>query len=181
MSIRKEWRTHVEEDRLFDLEPFPGDPRARTVLMTPAVNRLILGPWENTLMGNRCARLMASLQRIVRGASLVVCMVPFEAREAELGRLDPTDDSIFDFRSREKRGLRVFCRFAEKNVMVAFSCAPRSVKVSWLDKLPLGDRYSKEWKRGVRECKEQWSMLFPKHGPVRGDSLNDYLSNATLE
>lgn len=110
-----------------------------------------------------------------------VCMTPFAAREAQLGRLDPIEDSVFDFRSREKPGLRVFCRFAERNVLVAFVCAPRSVKVSWLDKLPLGDRYSKHWKRAVRECKEQWSILFPKYDPVRGDNLNDYLTHATTE
>jgi hypothetical protein len=132
-------------------------------------------------MGDRCARLLAGLQRIVRGAKLVVCMKPFEARIAEFGRLEPTDDSVFDFRSREKPGLRVFCRFAERNVVVAFSCAPRSVKISWLDKLPLGDRHSKQWKQGVRECKEQWSIFFPKHDPVAGDNLNAYLSNSIVE
>jgi hypothetical protein len=108
-------------------------------------------------------------------------MEPFEAREAQLGRLAPISDSVFDFRSREKPGLRVFCRFAETDVVVAFTCAPRSIKVSWLDKLPLGDRYSKEWKNGVSECIAQWSMLFPRHDPVLGDDLNAYLSDATPE
>lgn len=181
MSIGTEWQRLVQEERLFRLEPYPGDPRARTVLMTPVINGLVNGPWDDKLMGDRCARLLASLQRIVRGAKLIVCMEPFEAREAEFGQLEPTDNSVFDFRSREKPGLRVFCRFAERNVIVAFSCAPRSVKVSWLDKLPLGDRHSKKWKRGVRECKEQWSIFFPKHDPVMGDNLNAYLSNATPE
>jgi hypothetical protein len=108
-------------------------------------------------------------------------MTPFDAREAQLGRLDPSEDSVFDFRSKEKPGLRLFCRFAERNVLVAFTCAPRSVAISWLDKLPLGDRHSKKWRRAIRECIEQWTILFPHHDPVLGDDLNAYLSNAYPE
>jgi hypothetical protein len=181
MSIRTEWTRLVAEERLFRLDPYPGDPKRRTVLMTPTINALVSGPWDDALMGDRCARLLASLQSVVRGAHLVVCMKPFAAREAQIGRLDPTGDAVFDFRSRDQPGLRVFCRFAELDVLIAFTCAPRSVNVSWLDKLPLGDRYSKEWKRGVRECKDYWSILFPRHDPVIGDDLNAYLSKASAE
>jgi len=166
---------------LFDLPPYPGDRRDRTVLISASINALVVGPWSTEVMGDRCARLTAGLQGIVRGNLLKVCMEPFAAREAQLGRLDPIGDSVFDFRSREKPGLRVFGRFAEKNVFIALICAPRSVHVSWLDRFPLGDRYTKHWRRAHRDCVEQWTMLFPKHDPVRGDNLNDYLSRAILE
>jgi hypothetical protein len=182
MSIREEWKMLLQEERLHRLDPYPGDPRKRTVLMTPSIHNLaVVGPWDDEEMGDRCARLLATLQRIVRGAHLIVCLEPFAAREAQLGRLDDIKDAVFDIRSREQPGLRVFCRFAERDVLVAFTCAPRSVKVSWLDKLPLGDRHSKEWRKAVRECIEQWTMYFPKHDPVMGDDLNAYLSDATLE
>jgi putative component of toxin-antitoxin plasmid stabilization module len=171
----------VKEERLFMLDPFPGDPKARTVLMSPEIKALIAGPWDDQPMGDRCGRLLASLQRIVRGELLRVCLKPFKAREAQIGRLDPVEHSIFDIRSSEKPGLRVFCRFAEKDVLIALTCAPRSVKVSWLDRLPLGDRYSREWKRAVFECKQKWFELFPAHEPVKGDNLDDYLSKAVLE
>lgn len=150
--------------------------------MTSQIHDLaVVGPWDDKAMGDRCARLLATLQRVVRGAHLVVCLDPFKAREAQLGRLDKVEDAVFDLRSREKPGLRVFCRFAEKDVLVALTCAPRSVAVSWLDRLPLLDRNSKAWKRAICECIEQWTILFPKHDPVMGDDLNAYLSNATLE
>jgi putative component of toxin-antitoxin plasmid stabilization module len=181
MSIRKQWQDLVQQGQLFDLAPFPGDRRARTVLMSEAINKLVVGPWDDQAMGDRCARLTAGLQGIVRGNQLTVCMIPFAARQAQLGRLAPTSDSVFDLRNSEKPGLRVFCRFAEKNVLVALICAPRSVRVSWLDRLPLGDRYSKHWKRAVRETLAQWSVLFPKHDPVLGDNLDEYLTHATAE
>ena len=130
------------------LDPFPGDPKARTVLMSPEIKALVAGPWDDSIMSDRCGRLLATLQRIVRGEILKVCLVPFKARKAQMGRLDPAKDSVFDIRSNERPGLRVFCRFAEKDVLVAFTCAPRSVEISWLDKIPLGDRYAREWKSG---------------------------------
>lgn len=102
MSIREEWKRLVKEEELFRLDPFPGDPRTRTVLMTAAVNNLVSGPWDDELMGDRCARLLAALQRVIRGAKLIVCMDPFEAREAQLGRLDPISEFSFRFSQQRK-------------------------------------------------------------------------------
>ena len=181
MSIRQEWIKHVEGHLLHKVDPFPGDPKVRTVLVSCEINDLLFGPWDDGPMGERCGRLLAVFQGIVRGELLKVCLTPFKARQARLGRLCPIEDSIFDIRSQEEPGLRVFCRFAEKDVLVAFICAPRSVPVSWLHRLPLGDRSSKAWKRGMRQCKREWSMLFPTHDPVSGDCLNAYLSNSVLE
>jgi hypothetical protein len=182
MSIRPVWLGHVSAKRLHVLDPFPGDRKLRTVLMSEEINQLVSGRWEDNDMGIRCAKLRARLQRIARGDLLVVCMEPFEAgRRAEIGRLDPPEDSTFDVRDNEKPGLRVFFRFAEKDVLATFVCAPRSVRVPWLQRLPLRDRNSREWRWGVEECKRQWSQLFPAHDPVKGENLDEYLSNAVLE
>ncbi len=153
----------------------------RTVLMSEEINRLLTGPWEDEEMGARCTKLLAMQQRIVSGEMLVVCMTPFKARSAHIGRLDRADDAVFYIRSRDEPGLRVFSRVAEKDVLVALICAPRSVIVDWLERGPLGDRFSREWRRGVADCKEQWSKLFPAHDPVKGDNLNDYFSDAITE
>jgi hypothetical protein len=132
-------------------------------------------------MGDRCARLAADLQNIVSGARLLVCMCPFKARVAQLGRLAPVEDSVWDWRSVDKPGLRLFCQFLEKDVLFAATCRPRSVEVSWLDYLPLGDRKSKQWEDGIRAAKRQWGMFFPAHDPIKGVVLSEYLSNADYE
>lgn len=181
MSIRREWVGHVEAKRLYKINPFPGDRDARTVLVSEEINALISGPWDEQEAGVRCGKLLAKLQRIVRGETLVVCMEPFAARNAAMGRLDPIDDSIFDIRDRDEPGLRVFCRFAERDVLVASVCAPRSKRVSWLPRPPLGERYSREWRWGKTECKSHWTQHFPIHDPIKGDNLNDYLSGAIPE
>jgi hypothetical protein len=181
MSIRQEWIDHVQAGRLHRVYPFRGEPVVRTVLVSPEINELIVGPWDDEEMGIRCARLLAILQRIVRGEILKVCLTPFEARQAQLGRLDPVEDSTFDIRSLESPALRVFCGFAEKDVVIALVCAPRSVPVSWLAWLPLGGRHSREWKRAIRQFKRDWGILFPGYERVSGDCLDVYLSNAVLE
>lgn len=180
MSIRQEWAGHVRDGTLFRLGFLvPGRPEKRTVLMSQEINGLVSGPWDDKLMGDRCGRLRATLESILGGDLLNVCWEPYEGEvRHQIGRLDKPEEEVWDIRSVDKPGLRVFFRFAEANVLVAFTCSPRSVPVPWLHRLPLLDRRSKEWKRAKRECKRQWGVLFPAHEPHKGYSLSDYLSNA---
>jgi putative component of toxin-antitoxin plasmid stabilization module len=180
MSIREEWQKLVAEKVLHKVEPFPGDPSKRTVLVSTELQNLLENPWEGD-EGTRCAMLAATLQRIVTGAKLVVEMDPYQAREANMGRLAPAEDCVWDIRCRDKPGIRVFCFFLEKDVLVAFFCSPRSVSVSWLHRLPLGVGDSIEWRHAVSESKREWAKLFPAHTPLRGEDINAYLSNAVPE
>ncbi len=182
MSIREEWKKLVEVDKeLSRLELFDGDRHARTVLLSQEMRELLDRPMEEGEEANRRSRLLATLQNIVAGRRLVVCLEPFEARKATIGRLDPIEDSVFDIRCQDKPAVRVFCRFIEKDVLFAVTCRPRSVKMGWLGWLPLGRRQSKEWERGVAATKREWSKFFPTYEPVKGECLHDYLSNATPE
>lgn len=180
MSIREEWQKLVVGTLLSKVEPFPGDPSKRTVLISKELQILLEGPWEGE-QGIRCATLAATLQRIVVGAKLVVEMDPFRAREADIGRLAPVEDGVWDIRCRDKPGIRVFCFFLEKDVLLALFCTPRSVPVPWLRRLPLGVRNSIEWKLATKESKREWAKLFPAHEFLGGDDLNAYLSNAVPE
>jgi len=181
MSIRNEWQKLVADGVLARLSPFIGDPAKRTVLMCPEVEEIINRPMEEGEEANRRVRLLAKLQNIVAGRHLVVCMTPYDARIANMGRLDPIEDCVWDIRCQDEPAVRVFCYFLEKDVLLAVTAWPRSVRMRWLGWLPLGDRYSKQWKRGIRVAKRHWGMYFPAEKPVCGDNLDEYLSNATPE
>jgi hypothetical protein len=181
MSIRREWLALVDAGQLARLLPLAGDPSARTVLLSREVRELLEVDLEEGEKANRRSRLLATLHNIVAGRRLVVCMTPFNAHVAIIGRLDPVEDAIWDIRCQEKPALRVFCRFVERDVLFAATCRPRSIKVDWLGWLPLGDRNSKEWRLGMEATKKEWAKFFPAYSPVRGESLDVYLSNATLE
>jgi hypothetical protein len=180
MSIRQEWLEHVRSGALFRLGfHVPGRPEKRTVLMTPEINDLVSGPWSNDLMEDRCNRLRANIEGILAGDRLNVCWEPYEGEvRHQIGRLAKPEEEVWDIRSVDKPGLRTFFRFAEFDVLVLFTCSPRSIPIPWMPRLPLLDRKSKRWKRAKTDCKRQWSVLFPAHEPHKGEHLCDYLSNA---
>ena len=138
------------------------------------------GPWPDTLMGDRCARLRANLENFMEGDYISVCWAPFKARDHQLGRLAPVEWGVWDMRSRDKPGLRVFFCLAERDVMVAFICRPRSVKIQWLPWPPLGDRQSKRWQQAQSECRRLWSYLFPAHMPLVSENPDDCISKSRI-
>ena len=180
MSIREEWKKLLEEGELFRLAPLDGDRPARTVLLSREMDDLLNDDMEEGEQADRRSRLLASLQNIVAGRRLVVCLEPYSARKASIGRLDPIEESVFDIRCQEKPGVRVFCRFVEKDVLFAVTCRPRSVQMDWLGWLPL-QLQSKRWREAARATIREWTRLFPTYDPVKGENLGDYLSKATLE
>jgi hypothetical protein len=180
MSIREEWKKLLEECELFRLAPLDGDTPARTVLLSSEMRELLEREMEEGEEANRRSRLLATLQNIVAGRGLVVCLEPYSARKAVIGRLDPIEESVFDIRCQKKPAVRVFCRFLETDVLFAVTCRPRSAQMNWLGWLPLGMQ-PKRWKEGIRATIREWVRLFPAHEPVKGESLGDYLSNATCE
>jgi len=183
MSIRVEINNRIAEGRLFRLRPnVQSDPNERTVLMSVEIHELVSGPWPDGPMGIRCGYLRADLESFVANDVMTVCWDPFKARDAKIGRLYPIADEVWDLRSQAPPpGLRVFCRFAEKDVLVALTCRPRSVPVPWLNKLPLLGSNSREWRHAIVECRREWNVLFPAHQPLSGVDLSDYISNAVLQ
>jgi hypothetical protein len=180
MSIREEWKKLVEEGELFRLAPLDGDRPARTVLLSREMEDLLNADMEEGEQADRRSRLLATLQNIVVGRRLVVCLEPHSARRATIiGRLAPIEESVFDVRCQEKPGVRVFCRFVEKDVLFAVTCRPRSVRMDWLGWLPLIQ--SQRWDEAIQATIREWTRFFPTYEPVKGDNLGDYLSKATLQ
>jgi len=169
----------MKEERLFRLEPsIPGDPEERTVLMSVEINQLLTGPWPSETMRRRCGRLRGDLESFLKGEHVTVCWDPFQAKNAKMGRLHPITDELWDLRSQDpKPGLRVFCRFALTDVLVALTCSRRSVEVPWLSRSPLKDRNSREWRDALVECKTEWNKLFPAHDPHHGAKIHAYISS----
>lgn len=180
MSIRDEINARIDEGRLFRLKPLnEKDNKHRAVLMSVEINRLVIGPWPDGPSGIRCARLRADLESLITAENITVCWEPRKARNEQIGRLCPVRDEVWDLRSQDPApGLRVFFRFAEKNVFVALTCAPRSIPVPWLPRLPLLD--SREWRRAIVECRNRWRNLFPAHEPISGSTADAYLTGARL-
>ena len=180
MSIRSEINRLICAGKLFRLEPRNRkDPRRRTVLMSEEIHELAEGPWPEGDMGDRCAFLRNDLEAFVTQEFITVCWEPYEAHDEQIGRLYA--DEVWDLRCQEPSpGFRVFCRFIEKDILLATNCSPRSVVVPWFNKLPLLAQDSVHWKIAIAECQAIWSILLPKHPPHSGKTAHDYISNAVL-
>src|SRR5205085_1306364 len=125
MSIHAEIEKLIAEGKLVELNPLNAkDIRRRTVFMSREINSLVSGPWANSEMEGRCLRLRAELEDSITAEQVTVSWEPFEADEERIGRLDPPEWDVWDLRSRDPSpGLRVFFRFARKDVGVFFTCS----------------------------------------------------------
>ena len=178
MSIRDEINGRIAERRLYNLEPaLASDPVERTMLISAEINDHLIGPWPNVTAAKRFGELRADLEAFVKGEKVAVCLDPYIARNAYMGRLDGPSDEVWDVRSRDPRpALRVFGRFAERDVFVALTWSPRSIPLLGYLRKPLGDKDSREWRDAIIECKAEWKKLFQAYEPIPGPNLHDYIS-----
>jgi len=98
---------------------------------------------------------------------------------AFLGRLAEPEEEVWDVRAREPNpALRLFGRFAAPDHFVAFDWRPRSKP--WNGREPLHDRHDPEWDAEKAKCLAQWERLFPKHDPVHGGTVYEYVTSNAL-
>jgi hypothetical protein len=174
MSIRDEIKHWIGEGRLFLLTPaLASSPCSRTMFVADELNRLILGPWASQEDEFRFGKLRADLDMFIDGSLLSVAQAPYKKpKTTYLARLDPMVEEVWEIRSRDpKPGIRVFGRFAEKDVFVA---------LTWEFRDGLGGPASREWRDAREGCKAEWRKLFPTYPALGRDNLHDYASNIFL-
>lgn len=173
MSIYAEIIAEVNQGagRLFSLGPsMPGASAKREVYISADVKALLNGPWVNDDFEIRCGYLAADFDRFITGATIAVAATAHGSNAANLKRLHPPADEVWELRCRNpKPGIRVFGRFAAKDVLVA---------LTWATRPDLGGPQSKAWRDAKESCNAEWRKLFPAYPPFSGAHCDDYLSNA---
>lgn len=173
MSIKSELRRLVDEEVLWCVEPFPGDPAARTVLVSGQLTAVLVAAERESRIG----RLRANLLNVVAGGDVSMSFVPFKHKAATFGLLDPEAEATWEYRSQDPSpGLRVFGRFADIDTFVAIDWRPRSKPLEGFDKKPLGDRHSMEYQFAQIEVEQFWRTHLAAVTPVSGDDCDDYFS-----
>ena len=172
MSIEDEIRGRVAEGRLRRLVAvMHRSPDRRQTYMAPAVAQAVDGPWESTALEAMCGQARARLEGFMGGDLIVARMPPSKNIKTLLALLDPAGKNIWEFRIDGKSGgIRIFGRFAAKDVFVATNWKPRR----WLK----DDK--RRWRDEIITCRTEWANLFPAYEPMRGTTIHDYISNATL-
>src|SRR5260370_38474058 len=107
MRLSDETKARLSEPaprRLFVLLPtMRDDPVVRTMLLSVELRELIEGPWQSDGLEYRAGMLRADLEEFVKGETLTVCLEPFCAKSAYMGRLAPTSAGLWDIGSRDPR------------------------------------------------------------------------------
>lgn len=173
MSIYDEIRAGVNERRLLFLSPaLPGTLIVRKMYISNGIRDLVFGPWSEPQWEQRCGYLRADLDKFIEGRLLTIAEKPYGGKTSDMKRLDAARDEVWEIRSRDPNpGLRVFGRFADRNLFVA---------LTWAKRVNLHGPGSREWRNAIEECKTEWRRLFPAYPPKTGGQIHDYLSNIVL-
>lgn len=141
------------------------------------VGGLLNGPFRDVYHERRIGHLRADLETFVKGEEISLCFRPYDHGKAYLGLLDPPGQATWDIRSRRPGpGLRVFGRFAARDVFVALTWWPRSRPVNWSSKQALkGNQLL--WRLAILECEEEWNRILPGEVPVAGTRAERYVSD----
>lgn len=180
ISIRAAIKRRCRAGRLYAVGMTdPSDPIKRGVYISDEMRLLFEGPWAAEDGQERTMRLWADLESYVKNQVVSVCLDPFKARNEFFARLDKPEDEVWDIRSRTPApAMRVFGRFAAPNTFIAFHWLPRSKP--WNGREPLSDRDDPKWEAAKTECVRQWNKLFPRHAPIHGDGVHDYITENVL-
>lgn len=179
-SIGAAIKRHVRAGRLHALEMTDAsDPVERILAYSDEIKVLLEGPWAPASCASRAGRLRADLEAFVRGDPVSVCLRPYQAGAAFLGRLAEPDQEVWDVRAREPNpAIRLFGRFAAPDALVLFDWRPRSKP--WNGREPLQDRDDPGWEQEKAKCMERWERLFPKHDPIHGENVSDYITRNAI-
>jgi len=148
--------------RLFPVLSYaPGATTRRALLVDEELSELLLGPWDTTENEIRCMALRAYLDVFTEGRPII---------PGYLFQLSDRREEVWEIKApRPNPGLRVFGRFAQKDVFVALHHEARDALKGW---------QSRGWRDAKEICKSEWRTLFLTWEPLRGRIIHDYVSNA---
>lgn len=168
---RYEIAARVQSGELYLLKPEArGAAPKRVLLLTGTMKTAIVdGPWADKIEENRLAgTLRADLERFVSGDVLRVSLGGRGLAVEDMKRLQDTYE-IWEFKSKAKKSIRVFGRFAGYDVFVA---------TNWQWRYKLGAYGSDQWGAEINKCRTEWANLFQIHAPHTGDGIDVYTSDA---
>ena len=172
MSIRQyEIAARVQSGELYLLRPEARGAETKRVLLLTGTMKMaaVDGPWADKIEENRLAGILrADLERFVLGDVLRVSLGGRELATEDMKRLEDTYE-VWEFKSKAKKGIRVFGRFAGYDVFVA---------THWQWRRKLCAYGSKQWSTEINKCKTEWANLFQIHAPHTGDNIDVYISDA---
>lgn len=167
MSIRDLIREWENSGQLAVVPPaLPSIASLRYVIATAEVRNRLCGTWADQTMGVRYARARTVVDAFTQGLAIATRLPPSTSARAQLALLSEAREEIWEFRSRDpKPGVRVFGRFAEKDVFLAL----------WTE---LKENIDEDYTDEKEKCKKVWRKLFYPFKPFTPELGGEYLTGA---
>lgn len=173
MSTQTILKQAIKEGHLCQLIPALGQTPRRTLLVHHQLDAILSGVATHRSIGG----MRRYLEGFVMGGAITMGFTPRSHGSAMMGRLDPVADHTWDFRCVDPSpAIRVFGKFACRDVFVALEWAPRSKAIPGYDRRPLCDSDSIEWHIALGQTQKLWSQILPNIKPLSGNKPSDYLS-----
>jgi hypothetical protein len=163
MSIRKHILTLEKAGELTAYKT--GLPAQRRLYLTKrAVKDLVTADGIVNLMALR-GMVEAGLKRWIHRGRVYV---DEKGKPRFLKPLCPPPPEIWEVRFTDPRvQLRLFCRFAEANTLIATKFHTRQM---------LGNKGSRNWREAMNECETTWNALFPTFTPFSAKTIQEYVT-----
>lgn len=160
----------VADHKLYQLEPLaPGAQTKRALLLMTPMQQALSGPWAGKAERMRLGVILRQdLERYVTGRLLRLSLEGRELADEEMKRLTDARE-IWEYKSPEKPGIRVFGRFARKDVFIA---------THWQWRRQLGAYGSRAWQHEMKMCERAWNQVLPTVSVHEGRTIHDYASDA---
>jgi len=140
----------------------------RDVYVTQEVHGFLEPEWGDAIEERKAGELRGDFDNFTAGRRLLVTLRRRPGRE-DLKRLEKAREEIWELKSKAPPEIRVFGRFADRDVFIALTFA-------WRDHIQSDGDF--DYYKSV--AKRQWRLLFPSHEPFTGVRADDYVSNATV-
>lgn len=172
MSIREQIQTALDAGWVVNLLPtLPSIPHWRVIFMTRRLSDELEQHLEDPTTMVRAAELLATFDTFLGGR--LVTIGGRNDKHAYMKLLEPEQEEVWEIRSIDpKPSIRVFGRFAAKDVFVATNMGFRS---------GLGGFGSIEFRAAMTHCKREWSRCFYTWPPHKGKSVHDYISENVID
>jgi hypothetical protein len=158
----------LSDKKLFELQSlFTGGETARTMIVSPDIFAAVQPPFPDTEYGERLGEFRAWLDAFMEGAEISVAENPDQKPpDAMLARVKPIDWEFWSIRVTEPErtpGIRALGAFADKDKFVALTWDCREMIQNFNDE--------------VESAADAWIDIFGSEDPLRGDNLDEYLTN----
>jgi hypothetical protein len=140
---------------------------ARRMIVTPEIDALAKPPFEDTTVGERHAALAQYLDAFCELNEITVSEVPdAKPRDIMLARVSPVEDDFWSMRVTDPEdtpGMRILGAFCDLDCFVGLTYDFRE------------NIY--DFDEEVLSVKESWKEYFGDLKPLKGKTLDDYLTN----